>query len=137
SAVSSIVSGRSYSDRRALVLRPVQMTVAPASPSAAAMPRPAPRVAPATTATRPRSASLCGVHPITGVISVTERGRTGTCGGMANLFTALEARDVVALRMTGPPHAFQYGVVVIGDTPVREVMTVPVTVDDDVGGTQI
>src|SRR5688572_18254860 len=33
------------------------MTVAPASPSATAIPRPAPRVAPATTATRPRSAS--------------------------------------------------------------------------------
>src|SRR5215471_4013157 len=32
------------------------MTVAPASPSAAAMPRPAPRVAPATRAIRPRSA---------------------------------------------------------------------------------
>jgi hypothetical protein len=47
SAVSSIVSTRSYSDRRDLVLRPVQMTVAPASPKAAAMPRPAPRVAPA------------------------------------------------------------------------------------------
>ena len=39
------------------LLRPVQMTVAPASPSAAAIPRPAPRVAPATTATRPRRAS--------------------------------------------------------------------------------
>jgi hypothetical protein len=53
SAISSIVSGRLYSDRAERVVRPVQMTVAPASPSAAAMPRPAPRVAPATTATRP------------------------------------------------------------------------------------
>ena len=33
--------------------RPVQMTVAPASPRATAMPRPAPRVAPATIATLP------------------------------------------------------------------------------------
>src|SRR5688572_33302837 len=33
------------------------MTVAPASPRAAAIPRPAPRVAPATTAIRPRKAS--------------------------------------------------------------------------------
>src|SRR5436309_944515 len=32
------------------------MTVAPASPSASAIPRPAPRVAPATTATRPSRA---------------------------------------------------------------------------------
>jgi hypothetical protein len=44
------------------LLRPVQTTVAPASPSAAAIPRPAPRVAPATTATRPRSASGSGDH---------------------------------------------------------------------------
>src|SRR5262245_55852811 len=36
------------------------MTVAPASPRAAAMPRPAPLVAPATTATRPRSADRSG-----------------------------------------------------------------------------
>src|SRR5205807_10521459 len=40
------------------------MTVAPASPRAAAMPRPAPRVAPATTAIRPRSASGSGDHPM-------------------------------------------------------------------------
>src|SRR5690242_717380 len=38
-----------------MLLRPVQMTVAPAAPRPAAIPRPAPRVAPATTATRPRS----------------------------------------------------------------------------------
>src|SRR5262247_2058647 len=57
-----MVSGRLYSDRRCRVVRPVQMTVAPASPSAAAIPRPAPRVAPATTATRPRSASRFGSH---------------------------------------------------------------------------
>ena len=35
------------------LLRPVQYTVAPASPNIRAIPRPAPRVAPATTATRP------------------------------------------------------------------------------------
>ena len=52
SAVSSMVSGRLYSLRAAAVLRPVQYTVAPASPSATAMPRPAPRVAPATSAIR-------------------------------------------------------------------------------------
>src|SRR5215472_19048331 len=46
-----------------MLLRPVQMTVAPASPSAAAMPRPAPRVAPATRAIRPRSALPSGDHP--------------------------------------------------------------------------
>ena len=55
-----VVVGRGA--RRVRLLRPVQMTVAPASPSAAAMPRPAPRVAPATTATRPRSASGSGVQ---------------------------------------------------------------------------
>src|SRR5215475_5011274 len=38
------------------------MTVAPASPRAAAIPRPAPRVAPATTATRPRKALRSGVQ---------------------------------------------------------------------------
>src|SRR3954464_8914229 len=54
-AVSSIVSGRPYGDGRPVTLRPVQYTVAPASASARAMPRPAPRVAPATRATRPES----------------------------------------------------------------------------------
>src|ERR1700739_4901287 len=54
-AVSSIVSGRPYGDGLPLTLRPVQYTVAPASASARAMPRPAPRVAPATRATRPVS----------------------------------------------------------------------------------
>src|SRR4051794_3089130 len=58
SAVSSIVSGRpalTWLDTfgRARLLRPVQYTVAPASPSIRAIPRPAPRVAPTTTATRP------------------------------------------------------------------------------------
>src|SRR6476661_3571818 len=54
-AVSSIVSGRPYADGLPLTLRPVQYTVAPASASARAMPRPAPRVAPATSATFPDS----------------------------------------------------------------------------------
>src|SRR5215471_15989304 len=54
SAVSSTVSGRLYGERLPRTLRPVQLTEAPVSPSARAMPRPAPRVAPATTATRPR-----------------------------------------------------------------------------------
>ena len=51
------------------LLRPVQMTVAPASPSAAAIPRPAPRVAPATSATRPRSASSSGVQSTKGILA--------------------------------------------------------------------
>src|SRR5262252_5357964 len=50
-----MVSGRLYGDGWPVVLRPVQYTVAPASPSIRAIPRPAPRVAPATTATRPSS----------------------------------------------------------------------------------
>src|SRR5438093_5731681 len=53
SAVSSIVSGRPYGERLPRTLRPVQYTVAPDSARARAMPRPAPRVAPATTATCP------------------------------------------------------------------------------------
>ena len=54
--------GRSQTSRCPTTeLRPVHTTVAPASPSAAAMPRPAPRVAPATTATRPRRAWPSGV----------------------------------------------------------------------------
>src|SRR3954469_7479145 len=52
-AVSLIVSARPYGDGFPTTLRPVQYTVAPASPSARAMPRPAPRVAPATSATLP------------------------------------------------------------------------------------
>src|SRR5262245_27517717 len=55
SAVSSMVSGRPYGERLPRTLRPVQYTVAPASPRARAIPRPAPRVAPATTATCPVS----------------------------------------------------------------------------------
>src|ERR671919_812354 len=51
SAVSSIVSGRFISERCFFVDRPVQYTVAPAAPSSTAIPRPAPRVAPATNAT--------------------------------------------------------------------------------------
>ena len=43
-------------------------TVAPASPKAAAIPRPAPRVAPATTATRPRSAYGSGAQPTAGTL---------------------------------------------------------------------
>src|SRR5262245_29233003 len=54
-AVSSIVSGRPGVAACPVVLRPEQYTVAPASPSMRAMPRPAPRVAPATTAIFPVS----------------------------------------------------------------------------------
>src|SRR5437588_6680542 len=53
SAVSSIVSGRPRAAGRPRELRPVQYTIAPASPSATAIPRPAPRVAPATSAILP------------------------------------------------------------------------------------
>src|SRR5437879_1118819 len=63
------------------LLRPVQTTVAPASPKAAAMPRPAPRVAPATTATRPRSASRFGDHATARVCQLssnTTNGHRGT-----------------------------------------------------------
>src|SRR5262245_8087850 len=55
SAVSSIVSGRFPLAGLPRTLRPLQYTIAPASPSEQAMPRPAPRVAPATTATFPSS----------------------------------------------------------------------------------
>lgn len=49
-AGSSIVSGRFISERAARVVCPVAYTGAPAAPSGIAMPRPAPRVAPATSA---------------------------------------------------------------------------------------
>lgn len=56
SPVFSIVSGRSISDRPAVrLLRPVAYTQAPARASSTAMARPAPRVAPATSATFPSS----------------------------------------------------------------------------------
>ena len=58
SAVSSMVSGRPGVAPAARVLRPEQYTIAPAAPSAVAMPRPAPRVAPATTATFPCSGGI-------------------------------------------------------------------------------
>src|SRR5256885_16536680 len=50
-----MVSGLPYGDGFPRTLLPVQYTVAPVSPRARAIPRPAPRVAPATTATRPAS----------------------------------------------------------------------------------
>src|SRR5262245_4970558 len=53
SAVSSMVSGRSRSERALRVVRRLTYAVAPAAPSATAMPRPAPLVAPATRAIRP------------------------------------------------------------------------------------
>ena len=46
-----------------VVVRPVQYTVAPAAPSWTAIPRPAPRVAPATSATRPCSGCSGAVMP--------------------------------------------------------------------------
>src|SRR5687767_13771505 len=58
SPVSSIVSGRLYSDGEERVLRPVAYTVAPARASSTAMARPAPRVAPATRATFPSKRSV-------------------------------------------------------------------------------
>jgi hypothetical protein len=64
SAVSSMVSGRSYSERCPPPERPVTYTVAPAAPSCAAMPRPAPLVAPATSATLPVRAPLVSLPPV-------------------------------------------------------------------------
>src|SRR5262245_47202266 len=54
-AVSSMVSGRFISERCSAVVRPVAYTVAPAAPNCTAMPRPAARVAPVTSATLPAS----------------------------------------------------------------------------------
>jgi len=63
-SVSSIVSDRPYSDARSRVVRPVTYTVAPAAPSSTAIPRPAPRVAPATKATFPSKALSSIVTPL-------------------------------------------------------------------------
>jgi hypothetical protein len=52
---------------RARVLRPVRYTVAPAAPSSTAMPRPAPRVAPATRATFPFSGRVIAVRGLSRV----------------------------------------------------------------------
>src|SRR4051794_4640661 len=74
SAVFSIVSGRralTWLDTfgRARLLRPGQYTMAPASPNIRAIPRPAPRVAPTTTATRP----LNGLDMDPPLVWLTER----------------------------------------------------------------
>src|SRR5215469_9505951 len=87
SAVSSTVSGRLYGERLPGTLRPVQKTVAPASPSARAMPRPAPRVAPATTATRPASDFL----PANGRVRDTPA--SADCLGRAAIAIPPEADD--------------------------------------------
>src|SRR5258708_2313137 len=73
-AVSSIVSGRPYGERLPRTLRPVQYTIAPASPKARAIPRPAPRVAPATTATCPVSGRADSRDVVTGPIGRRELG---------------------------------------------------------------
>ncbi len=83
SAVSSIVSGRSYSERAERVVRPVQITVAPASPSAMAMPRPAPRVAPATTAIRLRMALRSGVQDMPPSLRGTAHAKPRSCSATA------------------------------------------------------
>src|SRR5207245_11804863 len=72
SAVSSMVSGRPYGERLPRTLRPVQYTVAPASPRARAIPRPAPRVAPATTATCPVSGRADFRDVVTGRVDKRE-----------------------------------------------------------------
>ena len=99
SAVSSIVSARLYSDRANLVLRPVQMTVAPASPKAAAMPRPAPRVAPATTATRPRSAFGSGDHSIARLCQLSPINANGSAELFGSVVSRLARRSA---RETDP-----------------------------------
>ena len=64
SAVSSMVSGRPGVAGAPRVLRPVHQTLAPAAASSWAMPRPAARVAPATSATCPCSGcSGVGIGP--------------------------------------------------------------------------
>src|SRR3954464_15550999 len=73
-AVSSIVSGRPDGERLPRTLRPVQYTIAPASPRARAIPRPAPRVAPATTATCPVSGREDSGEVATGDIGRRELG---------------------------------------------------------------
>jgi hypothetical protein len=73
-AVSSIVSGRPYGERLPRTLRPVHYTIAPASPKARAIPRPAPRVAPATTATWPVSSRADSGDVAAGRISLGELG---------------------------------------------------------------
>src|SRR5260370_38621054 len=74
-AVSSIVSGRPYGERSPGTLRPVQYTIAPASPKARAIPRPAPRVAPATTLTCPFSGRADFRDVVTGRVGMRESGR--------------------------------------------------------------
>jgi len=62
---------------------------------------------------------------------------SGPIGWASNLFGELEAGDVFAFGMTRSSYPFQTGVVVVSDPPVCNAMTVPVAVDDDVGGTNI
>jgi hypothetical protein len=75
SAVSSMVSGRLYEERLPRTLRPVQYTVAPAPPSARAMPRPCA----ARRASYDRYPAVSGFLPATG--SVRELAASGVCLG--------------------------------------------------------
>jgi hypothetical protein len=95
-AVSLMVSGRAYAEGLPVTLRPVQYTIAPASARARAIPRPAPRVAPATSATRPARGFGEDVFRLIGAILY---GTCGSCvGGGADL-------EVLA---TGRPEGLHY-----------------------------
>src|SRR3954464_11914363 len=96
-AVSSIVSGRPDGERLPRTLRPVQYTSAPASPRARAIPRPAPRVAPATTATCPVSGRADPGDVATGPIG---RGELGVFFGWAILVQGISTR--LPTRFRGP-----------------------------------
>src|SRR6266571_3550437 len=124
SAVSSIVSGRSSGLRECRVVRPVTYTVAPPEPSSTAMPLPAPRVPPVTSATCPCSGPLMMSSPprsghrhqqpvvgpeaphqgtgrdlrLPGHVGQRERGAEAGDRGATGLRARLEAHEAVAGR---------------------------------------
>src|SRR5215831_693843 len=97
-----MVSGRLYGDGLPRTLRPVQYTKAPASPSARAMPRPAPRVAPATSATCPFNGRFITMN-IDADVSVNMRDRRPKCETRS---ADVQYRPRVC---TGGPHGSESG----------------------------
>src|SRR6185436_14480214 len=104
-------------------LRPVQYTVAPASPSMQAIPRPAPRVAPATSATRPRRDPMAGCSIDSGAVQDPSSAEILT-GGLEPLAEALARRGARRVLVVTTPR--RRGV----DALVRALRGVEVTVFD-------
>jgi len=59
-------------------------------------------------------------------------GAPGRLAGWPDLFTSLEACDVVGFGVARLPEPFEHGFVVVPDSAMLDVMSTRVVVDDDI-----